>query len=436
MKASKYNFFFPYMGKIVGFNSFTQEFIVLDTFLKDLYDAAVRESGFEELEDYHPEFRKMLAGLGFIVPNEEDELQKVMQLRDHIDFNEQHYHLTINPTMNCNFKCWYCYESHVKGSKMDQENKDKIKNAVELILEEQKDLKSFHLSWFGGEPLLYFEDVVKPLSDYIQSRCAEKSIRYTVGFTTNGYLINEETVSWLKNAQVDHLQITLDGHRERHDQVRNVNKNKGSYDQIVSNIFALSEAGIRVVVRINYDDKNLEDAFPILEDFMSMTGQQKKYTSFSFHNVWQIKTPDITRCEEIVTEYRKNTFQADSFLSSIDTLRNSCYADKKNQVTINYNGELFKCTARDFNGDNSEGQLTDEGLVWNEKYDQRLNAKFKNKPCLECPIMPICNGGCSQQALEHLDKDYCIWESSGIEKQDLVFSRFKKMVEDSEYLAV
>ena len=433
MKASKYNFFFPYMEKIVGFNSFTSEFAVLDTFLKDLYDAAIRENGFDQLKEYHSDFHEMLGSLGFIVPDEEDELQKVIDLRNQIDFNDTHYHLTINPTMNCNFKCWYCYESHIKGSKMNPQNIDKIKNAVDKILAEQSNLKTFHLSWFGGEPLLYFKDVVQPLSDYIQKKCQSGNLQYSVGFTTNGYLIDPNMIEWLKTSQVDHLQITLDGHKERHDNVRNVNKNKGSYDKIVSNIFALAEAGIKVIVRINYDDKNLDDAYLILEDFMSMTTEQKKFARFSFHNVWQINSPDVQKCEDIVTEYRKNEFHADSYLSSIDGVRGSCYADKKNQVTVNYNGDLYKCTARDFTKGNKEGQLTDEGLTWYERYDQRLNSKFKNKPCLECPIMPICNGGCSQQALENLNRDYCVWENSGIEKKDLVFSRFKKMIEDSEY---
>lgn len=293
MKASKYNFFFTYHSKIVGFNSFTREFIILDTFLKDLYDAATREEGFDELKDYHPDLHKMLVDLGFLVPSQEDELQKVMDIRQQVDFNNTHYHLTINPTMNCNFKCWYCYESHVKGSKMNPQNIEKIKYAVDQILTERPDLKSFHLSWFGGEPLLYFKGVVKPLSDYIQKKCQSSNLQYSVGFTTNGYLIDEKMIEWLKTSQVDHLQITLDGHKERHDSVRNVNQNKGSYDKIVSNIFALTEAEINVIIRINYDDKNLDDAYLILEDFMSMTSHQRNYARFSFHNVWQINSPDV-----------------------------------------------------------------------------------------------------------------------------------------------
>ncbi|MEL7064712.1 MAG: hypothetical protein AAFP00_13320, partial [Bacteroidota bacterium] len=53
------------------------------------------------------------------------------------------------------------------------------------------------------------------------------------------------------------------------------------------------------------------------------------------------------------------------------------------------------------------------------------------KPCLECRLLPICNGGCSQQALEYLaaGKEYCIWEDSGVAKDQLIISRFKQHME-------
>ena len=161
---------FPYMGQTVAFNSWTQQFLVLEPMLKDLFDAAVNENNFDGLQSYYPGFYDTLKKSGFIVPKEQDELKKAINAREIIDLNDQVYEMVINPTMNCNFKCWYCYESHIKSSKMKPENINKVKAVIDNILNENPNLKFFHLSWFGGEPLLYFNDVVKPISEYLRKQ--------------------------------------------------------------------------------------------------------------------------------------------------------------------------------------------------------------------------------------------------------------------------
>ena len=107
----------------------------------------------------------------------------------------------------------------------------------------------------------------------------------------------------------------------------------------------------------------------------------------------------------------------------------SCYADKRYQATINYNGEVFKCTARDFTNNTGEGYLTTEGsVVWNEKYEKRLSSKFKNPPCKECRILPICGGGCSQQALESNGNDYCVLNYDEGIKTQVIINKFKELM--------
>ncbi len=434
MKASRFNFFIPYKGKFIAFNSFSQQFMVWQPMLKDLYDAASHEGTFDDLADYHPDFLTAMKALGFVVPDHDDELKKAMDLSHAIDNDESLFQMTINPTMNCNFKCWYCYESHIKGSKMGQENVDKVIKNINNVIATKPDLKHFHVSWFGGEPLLYLDQVIKPISDHLKAQCEERGIEHSISFTTNGYLANDSFIEWLKTTNVNSLQITLDGWGAKHDSVRYVNKNKGSYKEIVANIFNLLQNEFNVTVRINYDEKTLDDADKILEDFMAVPDDKKKFMKFAFRSVWQTKEPQSEKCEDIVTKYRQNGINAESLLSSVDGLRGSCYADKKNHVTINYNGELFKCTAREFTKDKSEGILSDDGeLVWNERYEKRLNAKFKNSPCLNCSIMPICNGGCSQQALENSHHEYCVWDLAGVPKRDVVFYRFKKYIENKTY---
>ena len=51
----------------------------------------------------------------------------------------------------------------------------------------------------------------------------------------------------------------------------------------------------------------------------------------------------------IMSERFINKGFATSSVLFMKGFRNSCYADKINQMTVNYDGGVYKCTARDFN---------------------------------------------------------------------------------------
>lgn len=426
MKFSKFNNFFNYEDKKIGYNAYSNEFVLLDPELFELYEASKRENNLEGLNEIYKDFYLHLIEKGFIIDSEENEVENVKKLVKEIDIdNETHYQLTINPTMNCNFKCWYCYETHIKASKMSQDTILSVTRFVDNILLEKEKLESFHLSWFGGEPLLYFDKTVKSLLEDIYPKMLARGISFTSGFTTNGLLINQKMLDVCKAYKADHFQITLDGHRERHNQVRYVSKEKGSYDEIVSNIILSIQNKIGVTVRLNVSEETIEKLPNIIDDFINTTETEREYLNFSFHEVWQEQKDIHSDIQEIVDLFRETGFRTLYKGINLDTVRNSCYADKKNQATLNYNGEVFKCTARDFESKSKEGDLNSDGKIeWNEKYHDRLNSKFKNPPCLKCSILPICNGGCSQQAIEHKGVDYCIHNFDENRKLEIIKDKF------------
>ena len=69
-------------------------------------------------------------------------------------------------------------------------------------------------------------------------------------------------------------------------------------------------------------------------------------------------------------------------------------ASKRNSAVINYNGDIFKCTARDFTTVQRAGYLSDEGeLVWENDYlNRRMNAKFNNKPWSNRRLSVVADG--------------------------------------------
>ncbi|WP_128331589.1 radical SAM/SPASM domain-containing protein [Apibacter sp. HY039] len=430
MKLSKYNIFFFHEENYVGYNSLQGEFIMLVPELYELFKAAENECNWRELEQIHVEFYNHLVEKGFLVPIDFNELEEVKRISRQTDFeNDELFELTVNPTMNCNFKCWYCYETHIKKSRMSEETLITVSKLIDNILTEKTKLKEFNLSWFGGEPLLYFNNVIKPLLEINYPKVKNKGIKFSSGFTTNGLLLNQEIVDVCKKYNANYFQITLDGHRERHNQVRFISKQRGSYDEILANIFLCLKNKSEVSVRLNISEETFEKLPNIIEDFSILTEEDRKYLSFSFHEVWQVEEDINGEVQEVVALFREAGFNTLYRGAYSDAIRESCYADKKNHALINYNGEVFKCTARDFESKSREGILTEEGKInWNEIYDKRMHAKFKNKPCLECVILPMCNGGCSQHAMEREGKDYCVMGYDENKKLEIVKDKFLYLV--------
>ena len=438
MQYSQFNSIVPLEDKYALYNSYSNKVILIETDLKELLNAAIEE-GVDNLEEVHPDFYHYLIENEFLIEQEVNEVEKVKMDSTRVDENPNMFFLTINPTMNCNFKCWYCYETHIKKSKMEHSVLDSVNLFIKKTIRTPQ-INNFILSFFGGEPLLYFNQNVTPiiqtLISEIEKEKDNKKIHFNISFTTNGLLINEEFINFFLNNKLNvGLQITFDGYKEEHDEVRYVSKTRGSYSNIVENIKKiLSYDNFFVQARINYTDKNICNAFKIVDDFTDISEHAKKnQLVFDFHRVWQnSKLDDVSEillesCEKMKEKGFRTHIQY-----TPNNVKDSCYADKRNSATINYNGDIFKCTARDFSQENRSGYLTQEGdLVWeNDSLEKRMNAKFRNRPCLSCKILPLCNGGCTQHAVEHyeIDDDYCVYYGDESEKNKIIYAKIEEIL--------
>ena len=376
--------------------------------------------------------RSELQNIGFWVNDDVNEPEQVRELIRKHDHSLDAYHLHINPTVDCNFRCWYCYEDHTSGSRMKAETVQAIQKLIEKKIKDTPELSVIHLSFFGGEPLMGYENVVKPLMTYTKEVCQANGIQYTCHFTTNGFLINERMLNFFKENQAS-FQITLDGHRDRHDKVRFTTNGKGSYDRIVHNIIELATRQCSVLVRINFTAENIDSIPAIIDDFNNLTDEQKQYIRFDLQRIWQDSSREID--EKItgkIADYQKTLrdigFEV-SFYRTHDAVRNSCYGDKRNYQLINYDGGVFLCTARDFDEAHRAGTIRADGSIeWiNNAHECRLSAKFSKPVCHTCRIAPICGGGCCTQALEHPEPVKCIYGYDDEQLDAIIATRFEQL---------
>lgn len=416
----------------VLYNTFTNQAIVLDPVIKDLIDAAKIE-GVDELKDVHPGLFEAMCQQQFLVENDDDEVGKVRALAHAVDNDQETYHLTINPTMNCNFKCWYCYETHIKASRMNEDIISRVNMLLDNLILTSDKLKRFVLAWFGGEPLLYYDDIVLPIMQHFHTIAKSKGIEYGLSFTTNGFLIDQNMIDSFKKYGVTGLQITLDGYGPEHDLVRYVSATRGSYDKIIDNIKLLVRNGLYVRARVNFTSVNIKNAHKIIEDIEILTEEERQFLDIDFHRVWQ----DKENSDEDFFQLQFERFRDAGFRvftgKAMDNVKESCYADKRNSSVINYNGDVFKCTARDFTTKKREGFIDESGeIIWeNDNLERRMQAKFKNKPCLSCRLLPVCNGGCSQHAVENnlVNGEYCVHSFDERSKDAVIKEKIKELLE-------
>ncbi len=169
----------------------------------------------------------------------------------------------------------------------------------------------------------------------------------------------------------------------------------------------------------------------IVEDLIDISEEDRQYLSISFHQVWQdIEVNNIDeKVKEVMELYQKhNLIPAGEETELLEGLANPCYADKKNEAVINYNGDVYKCTARDFTKENKYGELNEEGEIeWNEKILTWETLKIQSKACQNCRILPLCGGGCHQINLEAKGLDKCQMGYDNDKKDEVIMNRLEKL---------
>lgn len=131
----------------------------------------------------------------------------------------------------------------------------------------------------------------------------------------------------------------------------------------------------------------------------------------------------------------RDAFKADGYRVGTDDIhyRHVCYADTPQHLVINYNGDIFKCTARDFVSAQREGVLHDDGSVeLNDVYERRMRLRYVNPACLACKILPICNGGCSQSKMEAAKQTECYRGMSEADKDAYIKARVEEIVKQTQ----
>lgn len=410
MKTSIYNFIINKNGRKVIFNSFTSSIISITN--------SEYENIFKNILFYpnsviaiYPTLVKKFMYLGFIIDDKEDEVDKYFLKQKDVIYDEENIHFTINPTLECNFDCWYCsVKSYVKNDTILEGHMNKqIADSIIVYFTKLINngvVKHLKIDWFGGEPLMYYDEIIKYISTAIKLVADKKGVDFLGFITTNGYLFTKRIVVEMQELNINGFQITLDGEENRHNVIRNSNGTK-SYTTILNNIKTIIKHNINstVILRINYDKKTILKLEDILKDLSNINKQQLQ---IDFQKVWQVKFDEN---DKVILDEKMSLFKLAGFkILTAESRPNqfiSCYANKTKYRVINYNGDLFKCTARDYSDNIKIGQIKNNGIIDNvsilQKYEEyNVSNLYK---CRKCKILPLCNGPCIQKYFEYMNNE-------------------------------
>ena len=259
-----------------------------------------------------------------------------------------------------------------------------------------------------------------PILKYALKEAKRYSCNFNSNMTSNGFLLNEDRIKELTLFNFTGGQITLDGDRQVHNAVRYHKLGEDTYTRIIENIHSMVRNNMTVTLRINCTHENIASLINIPNSFCHFTTEEKKRIRTDLHIVWQEgdQVRLYNEMDKIVEIFKENGLPTAKM-----EFRGFCYADKRNSCIVNYNGNLYKCSAVDFHKTKRDGYLSPEGdLIWeNNSLENRMASKFTNIFCKSCRVMPLCHGGCSKQSL--LSKKYCLHNHSEDEKDSIVINR-------------
>lgn len=276
MKASKYNIYVKKKHGVICFNTFHDIYSFMSAELYELIQA-------EEYDKISDRQKKYLFKSGFLI-EQDDELALLKNEHSKAVGINGTYELTLLPSLDCNLRCWYCFEKHIKNSHLNVITQNLILNYVDSILC-RDDIKFLNLELFGGEPLLYFKKELYPLLKQIKCKAEEHNKGVHFFFVTNATCIHSEHLSLFEDLHAS-FQISIDGYKEKHNSIkRYFNTSEGTYDKVIEVIHQLANNyDTYINLRINYDNDTLNHIEEVIKDIIDI---DRRKIGIHMERVWQ-----------------------------------------------------------------------------------------------------------------------------------------------------
>ena len=334
----------------------------------------------------------------------------------------------VVPSYACNLHCIYCYEQTymIKGTvdidpvemvDIQFDRIDKIMESYEKKYGKCND--DIRVTIMGGEPLLRCN--LKTIEHIFEEA---KKRNYSIDIVSNGVELNYYIDLFNKYKDtLKHIQITVDGVKEVHDNRRIFHDGRGSFELIMHNIKLSLENNILIILRVNVDGSNINELSDLANTLIERFDNNKNLKPYLYllqdggcsgeQNIVDEKI-GIERIYELEEKnpnmkiFRKK-FHPETFIESIfndvpyQPVLRHCGA-AKNQFILDCKANVYKCWHGIGNNDYRVGVFYPKYAMDEEKLNNWFNRSVSVIPkCKNCKYRYICGTGCP--AAKHMSNN-------------------------------
>lgn len=310
--------------------------------------------------------------------------------------------LTLNMTQICNLACLYCAAGG-DGSYGEKTQKIDIAKTVpqlQFFLSQLAPQESFHITFLGGEPLLYPQGI-KQIVDYVNLYTLNRN-PVTYSIVTNGTLLTSANVELLSQMKA-HVSVSLDGSAEVTDRQRPSKNGLSTTQQILEGLQNLKRLGpdiSKLVLHGVFNRDNME----LVESYNFFREIQADEYEFTY----SVEDSDSESSRQFVEqmnqlahvayhsggeeELLKISFfrQQFSTLDNQTKILNHCGAGK-DFLMVDAKNRLYTCPW----DVGHRGEQVGEGASVNPQALEAYSASLVEKNnCQKCWARFMCGGGC------------------------------------------
>jgi uncharacterized protein len=332
----------------------------------------------------------------------------------------------IKPTHLCNLDCKYCYNDDVRDPIMRPETLERTIAQTFAHVRDHTPNRLVNFIWHGGEPMIAGLEFFQRARE-LQQRHAD-GLGYTNSLQTNGTLVNQAWLDFLKDAEFD-VSISIDGPADLHDRLRVTRGGRGSFDRVERAIEMVREADIPLGVCVVISQTNIghvERIYDFLsarrlpfniiplnrsgaarKNFIDVGLEANEYADgwIRMYDRWFDADKDYVFCTDFVVKTR-----AIAAGRPADCIGLARCADSN--IAVDPVGDVYPCATLSGSDDTRYGNIVTSSLddLMESEAARAYRDRAVDSQCSVCKWQEVCHGGCPARSYkffgDHNRRDY------------------------------